>query len=153
MNPFRKFFKKLDPVSTGTPAVGNTYSHPVYDGFPVGTPVIHISNEWEDMSVGIITSVDYSRGGPVVQMTDYSRKELRDIIFIGLPIKYTDERFAILAKMNPAERWAMRCLNSTCASSIVDKDNGANLMEAYQYAVHLINNGFIKIVHNLEKKG
>ncbi len=151
MNPFRKFFKKLDPVSTGTPAVGNTYSHPVYDGFPVGTPVIHISNEWEDMSVGIITSVEY---GPIVRMTDYSRKELRDIFFIGLPIMYTAERFAILAKLNPAERWAMRTLNSGIThNSIQHKDNGAKLMEAYEITLNLFQNGFMEIVDNLEKKG
>jgi hypothetical protein len=75
--------------------------------FSVGTPVICISNEWDDPVVGFVTHIEYitKAQNPVPVVMDYLSG--REVMVMGAVYDFTDQRLDAFLKLAPYERWVM----------------------------------------------
>lgn len=75
--------------------------------FSVGTPVICISNEWEDPVIGFVSHIEYitKARNPVPVVMDYLSGQ--ELMVMGAVYDFTRQRLDAFMRLNPYERWSM----------------------------------------------
>lgn len=116
----------------------------------LGKPCIYVSNEWEDMLVGFVTSVDTSRpGSAVTTIKDYVHDQ--ELVIMGSPLAYTEQRLFALLKLNPFER-ASIVYARNYAEQEFDKPKAEEILDPTEVLQMLHHHGFWGKVDEYNKK-
>ena len=77
----------------------------------IGKKVIVLSNEWEDMTVGVVTRVELITQAkqPTFVVKDCFTKE--ELLTFNDVMEFDKETLQTLLKLNPYERWNLVCSN------------------------------------------
>lgn len=131
--------------------------------FSVGTPVICISNEWEDPVIGFVSHIEYitKARNPVPVVMDYLSGQ--ELMVMGVVYDFTRQRLDAFLKLAPYERWVMvrrygfhhYGKDLTIEELLEMSMNPKPLLTAEQVHDKLIGSDFydrhVKFIENLEK--
>lgn len=105
--------------------------------FPVGSKVIVISNEWENLVVGTVTGYVMNNSDIPAVFDNISGKEL---ICCGVMHRFSNEKLKALCKLNPYERWNVVAVQSGMISSEKPKiDTDERILNSYEEYMEKLN--------------
>jgi hypothetical protein len=108
----------------------STRSVAVQINYPVGTAVIGISNEWDDMTIGRITGYEESMPEIPIVKNFIDGKEY---IMFSVLIYFDKEILETLCKLNPYERYNIACRGLVIVRKDKPKLNTGRLLTFEDY--------------------